>query len=208
MEILFKMPDIFEKSRDNIRDTLDKFIINPIIFLLIKIKVSPNFVTILGFLVIIIAAYYLTQGMFRLSGLLILFAGFMDIFDGALARRLDLESNRGALLDSVLDRLSEALVLIAAIYFFSINENIFLIMTASLCIVFSLMISYLRARIEGLGFNSKGGIFTRPERILVVSLGFLLFTPSLTLQVLVIGSTLGFINRFYLYWRLLKNNDN
>ena len=202
------MADIFEKSRDNIRDSLDKFIINPIIFILIKIKVSPNFVTILGFLVIIISAYYLTQGMFRLSGFLILLAGFMDIFDGALARRVGLESNRGALLDSVLDRLGEALVLLAVIYFYSINQNTFLIMAASLSIVFSLMISYLRARIEGLGFSSKGGVFTRPERILVVSLGFLLFSPSLTLQVLLIGSALGFINRFYLYWRLLKNNDN
>jgi len=202
------MADIFEKSRDNIRGSLDRFIINPIIFILIKIKISPNFVTILGFLVIIISAYYLTQGMFRLSGFLILLAGFMDIFDGALARRVGLESNRGALLDSVLDRLGEALVLLAVIYFYSINHNTFLIMAASLSIVFSLMISYLRARIEGLGFSSKGGVFTRPERILVVSLGFLLFSPSLTLQVLLIGSALGFINRFYLYWRLLKNNDN
>jgi len=199
------MADIFEKSRDNLRSKMSNFIEDPIVSLMIKLKISPNFVTVSGFALILISVLLISQGMFRSAGLFIFASGFLDIFDGALARKTGLENSKGAFLDSVLDRLSESLVLLGIIYFFSLGDgNIWIVMLASLSLVFSIMISYLRARIEGLGLNSKGGIFTRPERVFVVCVGLTFFTPLVTMIVLTTGVLIGFVHRFIIFWNLLR----
>ena len=198
------MNDVFEKYRISLRSILDSFLVNPILFLLLKLKLTPNAVTFLGFLICCISAYFISSGSFLLGGLLVLFSGFMDIFDGALARKMELITDRGAFLDSTFDRLSEAIVLIGLIYFFSTSNETNLVLLTSLSLVFSILISYLRARIEGLGYNSKGGFFTRPERVLVVSLGLIFFSPELTVTLLAIATTAGLFHRFLIFWRILK----
>ena len=198
------MNDIFEKYRISLRSIIDSFLVNPILFLLLKLKLTPNAVTFLGFLICCISAYFISSGSFLVGGLLVLFSGFMDIFDGALARKMELMSDRGAFLDSTFDRLSEAIVLIGLIYFFSTSNETNLVLLTSLSLVFSILISYLRARIEGLGYNSKGGFFTRPERVLVVSLGLIFFSPELTVTLLAIATTAGLFHRFLIFWRILK----
>lgn len=198
------MNDVFEKYRISLRSILDSFLVNPILFLLLKLKLTPNAVTFLGFIICCISAYFISSGSFLVGGLLVLFSGFMDIFDGALARKMELMSDRGAFLDSTFDRLSEAIVLIGLIYFFSTSNETNLVLLTSLSLVFSILISYLRARIEGLGYNSKGGFFTRPERVLVVSLGLIFFSPELTVTILAIATTAGLFHRFLIFWRILK----
>ena len=198
------MNDVFEKYRISLRWILDSFLVNPILFILLKLRLTPNVITILGFIICCISVYYISSGNFLIGGLLVLFSGFMDIFDGALARKMNLITDKGAFLDSTFDRLSEAIVLIGLIYFFSnINETNYVLLT-SLSLVFSLLISYLRARIEGLGYNSKSGFFTRPERVLVVSLGLIFFSPELTVSLLAIATALGLFHRFLIFWRILK----
>ena len=198
------MNDVFEKYRISLRSILDSFLVNPILFLLLKLKLTPNAVTFLGFIICCISAYFISSGSFLVGGLLVLFSGFMDIFDGALARKMKLITDRGAFLDSTFDRLSEAIVLIGLIYFFSTSNETNLVLLTSLSLVFSILISYLRARIEGLGYNSKGGFFTRPERVLVVSLGLIFFSPELTVTLLAIATTAGLFHRFLIFWRILK----
>ena len=198
------MNDVFEKYRISLRSILDSFLVNPILFLLLKLKLTPNVVTFLGFLICCISAYFISSGSFLVGGLLVLFSGFMDIFDGALARKMELITDRGAFLDSTFDRLSEAIVLIGLIYFFSTSNETNLVLLTSLSLVFSILISYLRARIEGLGYNSKGGFFTRPERVLVVSLGLIFFSPEFTVTLLAIATTAGLLHRFVIFWRILK----
>ena len=198
------MNDVFEKYRISLRSILDSFLVNPILFLLLKLKLTPNAVTFLGFLICCISAYFISSGSFLVGGLLVLFSGFMDIFDGALARKMELITDRGAFLDSTFDRPSEAIVLIGLIYFFSTSNETNLVLLTSLSLVFSILISYLRARIEGLGYNSKGGFFTRPERVLVVSLGLIFFSPELTVTLLAIATTAGLFHRFLIFWRILK----
>ena len=198
------MNDVFEKYRISLRSILDSFLVNPILFLLLKLKLTPNAVTLLGFIICCISAYFISSGSFLVGGLLVLFSGFMDRFDGALARKMELMSDRGAFLDSTFDRLSEAIVLIGLIYFFSTSNETNLVLLTSLSLVFSILISYLRARIEGLGYNSKGGFFTRPERVLVVSLGLIFFSPELTVTLLAIATTAGLFHRFLIFWRILK----
>ena len=198
------MNDVFEKYRISLRGILDSFLVNPILILMVKVKLTPNAVTILGFIICCISAYYISSGSFLVGGLLVLFSGFLDIFDGALARKINQITDKGAFLDSTFDRLSEAIVLIALIFYFSnSNETNFVLLTSA-SLVFSLLISYLRARIEGLGYNSKSGFFTRPERVLVVSLGLIFFSPELTVTLLAFATAAGLFHRFLIFWRILK----
>ena len=198
------MNDVFEKYRISLRGILDSFLVNPILILMVKVKLTPNAVTILGFIICCISAYYISSASFLVGGLLVLFSGFLDIFDGALARKINQITDKGAFLDSTFDRLSEAIVLIGLIYYFSnSNETNFVLLT-SLSLVFSLLISYLRARIEGLGYNSKSGFFTRPERVLVVSVGLIFFSPELTVTLLAFATAAGLFHRFLIFWRILK----
>ena len=198
------MNDVFEKYRISLRGILDSFLVNPILFLMLKVKLTPNAVTILGFIICCISAYYISSGSFLVGGLLVLFSGFLDIFDGALARKINHITDKGAFLDSTFDRLSEAIVLIALIYYFSnSNETNFVLLTSG-SLVFSLLISYLRARVEGLGYNSKSGFFTRPERVLVVSIGLIFFSPELTVTLLAFATAAGLFHRFLIFWRILK----
>ena len=198
------MNDVFEKYRQSLKNALDIYFINPVLFLFIKLKLTPNLITLIGFGICVIATYYISIGSFILGGLLILMSGIMDIFDGAMARKMNLITDKGAFLDSTFDRLSESIILIGLIYFFSQENELNAVMLASVSLVFSLLISYLRARLEGLGYNSKSGFFTRPERVLVVSLGLIFFSPTFTVVVLAITSLLGLVHRFLVFWRMLK----
>ena len=198
------MNDVFEKYRISLRGILDSFLVNPILILMVKVKLTPNAVTILGFIICCISAYYISSASFLVGGLLVLFSGFLDIFDGALARKINQITDKGAFLDSTFDRLSEAIVLIGLIYYFSnSNETNFILLTSA-SLVFSLLISYLRARMEGLGYNSKSGFFTRPERVLVVSIGLIFFSPELTVTLLAFATAAGLFHRFLIFWRILK----
>ena len=198
------MNDVFEKYRISLRGILDSFLVNPILFLMLKVKLTPNAVTILGFIICCISAYYISVGSFLVGGLLVLFSGFLDIFDGALARKINQITDKGAFLDSTFDRSSESIVLIGLIYYFSISNETNFVLLTSISLVFSLLISYLRARIEGLGYNSKSGFFTRPERVLLVSLGLIFFSPELTVTLLALATAAGLFHRFLIFWRILK----
>ena len=198
------MSDIFEKYRQSLKGLLDIFFIDPILFLLIKLKLTPNSITLMGFIICIAASYCIATESFVLGGFLVLISGMLDIFDGALARKMNLNTDKGAFLDSTFDRLSESIILVSLIYFFSKENELNAVILSSASLVFSLLISYLRARLEGLGYNSKSGFFTRPERILVVSLGLIFFTPGITVTVLALASLLGLTHRFLAFWRILK----
>ena len=125
------MNDVFEKYRISLRGILDSFLVNPILILMLKVKLTPNAVTILGFIICCISAYYISSGSFLVGGLLVLFSGFLDIFDGALARKINQITDKGAFLDSTFDRLSESIVLIGLIYYFSnSNETNFVLLTS------------------------------------------------------------------------------
>ena len=158
----------------------------------------------ISFIICCISAYYISAGSFLVGGLLVLFSGFLDIFDGALARKINQITDKGAFLDSTFDRLSESIVLIGLIYYFSISNETKFVLLTSISLVFSLLISYLRARIEGLGYNSKSGFFTRPERVLLVSLGLIFFSPELTVTLLALATAAGLFHRFLIFWRILK----
>jgi CDP-diacylglycerol--glycerol-3-phosphate 3-phosphatidyltransferase len=134
--------------------------------------------------------------------LLLLSAGF-DMLDGALARVAGRQSTFGAFLDSLLDRYSEAAILLALIYVFSQRHDTPAVLLAYAVAVGSLLISYARARAEGLGLDGKVGIAPRPERVLILGAG-LLFTGTTTLVALGVLTLLTHVTalqRLFYVWR-------
>lgn len=168
----------------NYRDYLQKLIyivINPIIKGMIKIGLTPNLVTTIGFLLNLVATavmlYAATEptssptALMGWSGGIILFAGLFDMMDGRLARMGHKESAFGALLDSTLDRYSELFTLFGIAIFLLLNDWVWSGVITFIAMVGSVMVSYVRARAEGLDIECKVGLMQRPERVVLTSLG-------------------------------------
>ena len=139
---------------------------------------TPNAITLLGFVVSVAGAFLVSAGWLLVGGIVFLLGGFLDLFDGALARLTHTDSPFGALLDSVFDRLGEASLFVGlAVYSFSgnfsVGETKFFVTVVLLALIFSQGVSYLRARGEGLGAFTRGGIMTRTERILILGGGLI-----------------------------------
>ena len=168
-----------------------------------KLGFSPNGVTILGLIVTFIAAIFISLGMLLVGGIVMLLGSALDLIDVGLAWRLGKVSNFGALLDSVIDRLQEALVFFGVLIYFLTGPCDSLLSGFDTCsigpllaysaFIGSVMVSYLRARSEGLGIDCKVGIMTRPERVIAVGLGLIIseWISIVILLVLVIITVLG-----------------
>ena len=140
---------------------------------LARLGVQPNTVTTFGFILSLVAAAAVWQGMWPWAALLVLVASAFDMVDGALARVSDQGSTFGAFFDSTLDRLSEAAIGLGLIgYFLSFGDNP-TVMGTAIMLVGSQMVSYTRARAEGLGLSCNVGWFQRPERVIALGLALL-----------------------------------
>jgi CDP-diacylglycerol--glycerol-3-phosphate 3-phosphatidyltransferase len=135
--------------------------------------ITPNAVTWIGFFITMGAAYLVGTGSLLAGGLVFLFASFFDMLDGAVARATNKITKFGGILDATLDRLSEAAVFIAIMVYYTPDGDVWPVMLAGLTLAGSQVVSYLRARSEATGLEGKEGIFTRPERVVVLSLGLL-----------------------------------
>lgn len=167
-----------KRFRDKLQQAI-YLVINPLVKGLIKMGLTPNAVTLIGFLlnigVVVIFITGVEEGnrgdlsYVGWAGGLILFAGLFDMLDGQVARLGNMGSRFGALFDSVLDRYSE-MVLFLGICYYLIGHHYFLSsIFAFIALIGSMMVSYTRARAEGLGIECKGGLMQRPERIVIIS---------------------------------------
>lgn len=168
------------------RDFLQKIIyviITPVIKGMIRIGFTPNLVTTIGFVLNITATIMLLYAAGEMtgstsivgwSGAVILFAGLFDMMDGRLARIGNMSSMFGALWDSTLDRYSELFTLFGIAMYLILNSWVTGGVLTFLAMVGSVMVSYVRARAEGLGIECKVGLMQRPERVVLTSLGAIL----------------------------------
>jgi CDP-diacylglycerol--glycerol-3-phosphate 3-phosphatidyltransferase len=197
------MPKL-ETSRKNLAEIITK----PVISLLAKTPLTPNIITIIGFVIILGAGALVIFKYFLAAGIVVLAAGLFDMLDGALARATGKTTRFGAVLDSTLDRVSEAVLLVTLLAVFAQDGLVTESVLSGVALVGSLLVSYIRARMEGLGVECKEGFFTRPERVIVLSLGLMLsqFDKALliTLAVLTFCSWLTVIERMVYAWRKLK----
>jgi CDP-diacylglycerol--glycerol-3-phosphate 3-phosphatidyltransferase len=155
-------------------------VIDPFVKVLIKIGLTPNAVTTIGFVLNIgVAVVFIIGGeegnrgdltYVGWAGGLILFAGLFDMLDGQVARLGNMKSTFGALYDSVLDRYSELVMFLGICYYLVAHHYFLSSIFAFIAMIGSMMVSYVRARAEGLGIESKGGLMQRPERVITIGL--------------------------------------
>jgi CDP-diacylglycerol--glycerol-3-phosphate 3-phosphatidyltransferase len=176
----------FKKKRDGLQQAI-YFVINPFVKLLIRMGVTPNMVTTIGLLgnlaaacIIAWAGYiaYRTPGLIRFdlitwAGAVTIIFSLFDMLDGQVARLGNMVSRFGALYDSVLDRYCELFTLGALSYFLIMAGYPVGALIAFIALVGSIMVSYVRARAEGVGIECKVGFMQRPERVVVTALGCL-----------------------------------
>lgn len=153
-------------------------VLDPFVRVLIKIGLTPNIVTFIGFILNLGVAVVFVMGAEKTNrgdlsyvgwaGALILFAGLFDMLDGQVARVGKMKSSFGALFDSVLDRYSELFMFLGICYYLISHHYLMSSLFAFIGMIGSMMVSYTRARAEGLGIECKGGLMQRPERIVLL----------------------------------------
>ncbi|MCL4295986.1 MAG: CDP-alcohol phosphatidyltransferase family protein [Anaerolineae bacterium] len=167
-----------------------------------SLGVSPNAITVIGFFLMVCIAVVLAQGYLFWGGILIIIVGLFDAMDGTLARMMGRTSRFGAFLDSTLDRYSEAVIFLGLfIYLSGQNQRLELILIYATT-VGSLMVSYARARAEGIGISLKDGLFTRFERVFLLVVGLLFNQLVIVFWILAIFSNFTALQRMYLVWRI------
>ncbi len=149
-------------------------LISPVVNFFIKSRLNPNLFTTIGFILTIGAAVLFGAGQLVFGGAIVLLAGTFDIVDGQVARATNRVTKFGALYDSTLDRYAEVIMFFGLAFYF-VKADMFLTSIAvSFALGGSMMVSYVRARAEALGFQCKVGIMQRPERIVYIGLGAIL----------------------------------
>jgi CDP-diacylglycerol--glycerol-3-phosphate 3-phosphatidyltransferase len=155
--------------------------------------ISPNGLTIIGLVLNVGVAGMLAAGWMIAGGVALLIASAFDMLDGAVARATGRVTRFGAFFDSVVDRYSEAVVLIGLMYVFSQSGDTILVIGTSAALVGSLLVSYARARAEGIGLDCEVGILQRPERVILLAVGLMaadfLLAPVIWLLALVTNIT-------------------
>ena len=149
------------------------YLTEPAVRFLARRHITPTTLTLSGFLITLGAAVLIATGHLFIAGFVILVAGFFDMLDGALARRTDQVTRFGAVLDSVLDRVSDAVPLLGILifYLFFRDQSAVGILLVGLALIGAPLVSYIRARAEALGLECEVGLFTRAERVIVLAVG-------------------------------------
>jgi len=179
-------------------------VISPLENLLARKGWNPNVITGLSFGFSLVGGVFFWQGWLFLAAWMVLFAGTLDMLDGRIARKTGRVSRRGAFFDSVLDRYGELLIFAGLAVLF--RHSMLLLVVVLLALAGSLMVSYARARAEGLGVPCKVGVMQRPERIVFLGFGAM-FSSILTMLREILGADLGplFLGGVILVLALLAN---
>jgi len=185
-------------------------LIDPIVRAASKLNVHPNTFTSLGFVLSAVATYFAMTGHLRVAAVIILAAGLCDALDGRLARESGKATRFGALFDSTLDRYSEVLFLFGLAYYFITNDWSLTAVAVAIALGGSLMVSYVRARSEGLGFECKVGLLQRPERLLLLGGGGLIHVYTLVAAIWIVAvfSNVTAIQRIVHVWKQDREQKN
>lgn len=176
--------------------------VRPVGMLLRRTGMSPDHLTVLGIVVAVGAAFAIGQGALRGGLVLVILAALPDMLDGALAKASGSASQRGAFFDSVVDRVTDALLFGGVAWFFATTKDPRLSLIPFSIMGVSMLISYERAKAESLGLNAKGGLMERAERIIVLCVGLLFESLIVWIMVaMLVLVAMTAIQRFFKVWR-------
>lgn len=193
------MEQTAEQKRMNLSDHLRvifKGVLDPIGAWLNGLGIHPNTMTILGLVGNLAAAVLLGLGYIRLGGWIFLANGAFDVLDGTMARLRGTTSVFGAFLDSVSDRYAELAVFLGLLVYY-MGQNNWLAAILIFCAASgSVMVSYTKARAEGLGLEAKVGMLTRFERYVIIALALVFNIPMVMLWIISILANFTALQRF------------
>jgi len=172
--------------KDNARRVL-----NPIVSLLGSLGISPMLVSIFGLVISVYGATVVARGSLFWGGVWLIVAGLCDVLDGSLARSQNTASRFGAFIDSTFDRISELAYFSGLIIYYVTRPqgyNVSLIVLVCVVLGASFLISYARARLEGLGYECKVGWMERPERLVLLIVGLLLGSRVLAVVLVILAA--------------------
>lgn len=187
---------------------LSKGILEPICRFLNRLGIKPNTVTLIGLLGNVIAAYLIAMGQMTWGGVVMLLLGAFDALDGTLARISDQVTKFGGLLDSVIDRYSELVVMGGLLLFFTQKQDTTSIILVYLAAAGSVLVSYVKARAEGLGMECKVGLLTRVERYIVMVVTLIFNIPVVGLWIIAILANITAVQRIWHVYSKSKASNN
>jgi CDP-diacylglycerol--glycerol-3-phosphate 3-phosphatidyltransferase len=172
---------------------------------------TPNMLTLFGLVITGVGALLVALGLLLPGGIVLAFAGFFDVFDGALARASGKVYRYGAFLDSTVDRYSEGVVYLGILIYFLDRRDGWRPIVVLIALAGSFLVSYVRARAQSLGFSCDVGILARPERVVIICAGLILeaiglrvggATPlTIALVILAIGTNFTAVQRVWVVWQ-------
>lgn len=185
---------------------------NPVGRALARWHLGPNAITAIGVGLQVVAAYLIVEGRLLAAGIVMIVAAFADAIDGAVAKAAGMATKFGALLDSTSDRLSDGLYFISVAWLYGVSpdaaqvDDRWVAALALTAMVVSYLVSYIKARAEGLGYDCNVGIMERAERLILMIAG-LIFTDILpiVLGVLIVLSLVTVIQRLMHVRRQVKS---
>lgn len=190
------------------RESAARAFSQPIARVLAKTGISPTALTWTGFLIALGGGALIGLGYPFIAGFVVLVGAAFDMLDGALARLTNRVTRFGAVLDSTLDRLGEVVVLLGILVAYAQSGSVAGILLTGLALPGSLLVSYLRARAEAINLDCKVGLFTRTERVVIVSLGLLFsrfdYALIAALSIIVFFSFLTVVQRLLYIWQQTK----
>ncbi len=181
---------------DYLRKTF-KHILDPIAGFLNRIGLMPNTVTILGLAGNFVGAYFIAVGNMTLGGIIILLMGPIDALDGTMARLRGQPTEFGAFVDSVTDRYSELVILGGLLIHYQFTGDIYGTVLTYLAAAGSVLVSYIRARAQSVGYDTKIGILSRVERFLVLVPCLIFNYPIIALWILAVLTNFTAIQRIW-----------
>jgi CDP-diacylglycerol--glycerol-3-phosphate 3-phosphatidyltransferase len=198
-------PETASQEKRTLTDTLrtrTHFIVDPVVSFLAQRGISPNLLTVSGMLAHFLVALLIARGQMQLAAVLLLLVAPLDALDGALARKLGREARDfGAFLDSTLDRLAEIVLFGGFLFYYARTGNQVMMATAYIGITGSLMVSYARARAEGLRIPCKIGLLSRVERYAILMVALLADRPAIGLIIVAILSYITVAQRVFHVWQ-------
>lgn len=172
-----------------------KGVVEPVAGFLNRIGLMPNTATLLGLFGTAVGSIFLAMGHITIGGLIILIAAPIDALDGTMARLRGESSQFGAFVDSVTDRYSELIIFGALLVYFVQQQNWLGCILAYLAAAGSVLVSYIRARAQSVGYETKIGIFSRVERYLVLIPGLIFNQPLVAIGIIALFANITALQR-------------